>query len=173
MSRLHIANFQEAPRESAIAASALGLGEVVKLQAGAVAGTRYALRVTAAADVQAPGLWGVVMKVKADPTQVAVSTAPVNLGDRTVTIASGDLVTVIGMGAILEYHQALLHDSLNPDNSGATPLVGHSLGVSTTGSTAKWSTAATTSLTNVGVTIHVGRVFRTFAKKVLIKIVAA
>jgi hypothetical protein len=171
MSRLHVANYQEARRYTAIANATLQLGEIIKIVAGATAGTRYAARSTAVGDVQKTTLWGVVMKISSDAQQVASTTASAATGDRTVTIASGDAVVQVGAGAVIEYHQALLHDSLDPDRGGVTPLVGDSLGIATSGSLCRWTTAASTSYTNVGTTIHVGRVFRTFGKKVLIQLV--
>lgn len=171
MSRLHIANYQEAPRETVLAAEALNLGEIIQVVSGAVAGTRYCKRATAVGQVQSTLNWGVVMKISADPFQVSSSTVAAELGNRVVSIASGDAVVHVGPGAIIEYHQSLLHDSLDPDRSGTTPAIGTSLGIATSGSQTRWAAAASTSFANVGTTIHVGKVFRTFGKKVLVKLV--
>jgi hypothetical protein len=171
MSKMHIANYQDAPRWSCVAAADMDLGEVVKITTGAVTGQRYAARVTAAGDVQKPGLWGVVMKISADPFQVSTSNVNTDLGNRVVSVKSGDAVVQVAAGAIVEYDPSLFHSSLDPSNGGTTPTVGDSLGVNTTGTTAKWSTAAATSLSGVGTTINVARVFRTFGTKVLVQLV--
>lgn len=173
MSLLHIANYFEAPRLTVNAAVDLDLGEVIKVVTGAVTGARYAQRVTAAADVQKAGQWGVAMKISADPFQVSSSTVSSALGDRIVTIASGDAIVQVGAGAIIEFHRSLFHDSLDPDRSGVLPVVGDSLGVATSSSKARFSSAASSSLTNVGTTIHVARVFRTFGTKVLVQLFEA
>lgn len=172
--QMHIANYQDAPRFSCIASTAMGLCEVIKITTGAVTGQRYAARVTVAADVQARALWGVALKISADPFQVSTSSVALTVaGDRRVAISSGDQMVQVGAGAVIEIDAALLHSSLDPDRAGSTPAVGASLGVNTSGTTALFSTAAQTSLTNVGTTIHIARVYRTFGKKVLIQLTEA
>ncbi len=170
---MQIANLYDAPRWTGIAATDLDLCEVVKVTTGAVTGQRYLARVTASGDVQKPGLWGVAWKVSSDPYQVStsLSTVPTRLGSRVVTILSGDAIVQVGVGAIIEVDASMLHSSLDANNSGVTPTVGQSLGIATSGSKAKFSTAASTSLAGVGTTIHVARVFRTFGTKLLIELV--
>lgn len=165
-----IANYQESKRFSCLAAGVMTIGEVIKIQTGAIVGARYATQVTTAADVQKQGLWGVVMKISADPFQVSTSTAPVSLGIRTISIATGDAVVQIAasVDTILEYDVSLLHSSLDPANSGATPAVGASLGIATSGGFARFSAAASTSLTGVGTSINVARVFQTFGTRIQI-----
>lgn len=173
MSLFHVANYFEASRLTVLSAVALDLGEVIKVVTGAVTGQRYAQRVTVAADVQAKGQWGVSMKISADPVQVSTSTVSSTLGNRIVAIASGDSIVNVGAGAIIEYDRSLFHDSLDPDRTGVLPTVGASLGVATSGSKTRWSSAASSSLTNVGTSIHVARVYRTFGKKVLVQLFEA
>jgi hypothetical protein len=90
-----------------------------------------------------------------------------------VSIASGDAIVQVGAGAIIEYDRSLFHDSIDPDRGGVLPVVGQSLGVATSGSKTRWTTAASSSLTNVGTSIHVARVYRTFGKKVLVQLFEA
>lgn len=172
--KLQIANYQDSDRRTVIAGQAMSVGDVIKIisdTSSTLVGQRKAVLVTAAADVQNAGQWGVAFKVSSDPFAVSTSTVNSALGTRITTIASGDLIVECRRGTILEYDNSLLHSSLDPDNGGTTPTVGTSLGINTS-SGAKWSSAAQTSLTNVGTTIHVGRVFKVFGKKVLIELVA-
>jgi hypothetical protein len=171
MSKLHIANYQEAPRWSCVAAADMQLGEVIKITTGTVVGQRYCTRVAVAADVQSQGQWGIVTKVSADPFQVSTSSVPADLGNRIVSISTGDNVVQIAAGAIIEFDRSLFHSSLDPDRGGTLPTVGASLGVNIATGKALLSTAGATGLTGVGTTINVARVFRTFGTKVLVQLV--
>lgn len=161
--KLHIANFYDAQRHTAVAGEAIALGAVIKIvnQNGA----RKALTVADAdAALLVAGNYGVAFKVPTEPLSVTTTTAPAAWGNRTLTIASGDYIVQVDRGAILEYDVALLHDSLNPNNGGALPAAGAALGVKG----GKFCTAATSGAITSPV---VGRVFDIIGSKVRIQLV--
>lgn len=127
---LHIANYFDSSRRTAIAGEAIPLGSVIKLSA-APNGDRLA-QVVADADsaLLVAGNYGVAMKISTERLQVTkTSNVPQDWGSRLVTIASGDAIMEVARGAILEYDPSLLHTSLNPAAGGALPAVGAALAV--------------------------------------------
>lgn len=166
MSLVHIANYFDAPRGTCTAGAALDQGGVIYLSPDG-SGGRKALAPTAGAQLLA-GNYGVVLKISADPFQVTASTVNADsgrdLGSRLVTIASGDKVVEVGPGAIIEYHASMLHSSLDPSRSGATPAVGAALAVKD----GLWADAGAASAITTPV---IGRVHKTFGTKVLVKVV--
>lgn len=127
---LHIANYFDASRRTAIAGEAIPLGSVIKLSA-APNGDRRAL-VVADADsaLLVPGNYGVALKISTLQLQVTESNnVPAEFGTRLVAINSGDAIIEVARGAILEYDPSLLHNSLNPAQGGALPAVGAALAV--------------------------------------------
>jgi hypothetical protein len=126
---LHIANFYDAPRRTAIAGEAIPLGAVIKLDNAA--GERTALVVDDAdAAILLPGTYGVAMKVSNQALQVSSSDGvPADFGTRLTAIATGDAIMEIGRGAIIEYDPSLLHASLDAARSGVAPVAGDALGV--------------------------------------------
>lgn len=164
--KLHIANFYDAPRHTAIAGAAVDLGAVIKIDQGP-AGERRALQVTDAdSALLVKGNYGVAVKVSADQLQVSevVSGVPSDWGSRIVAIASGDAIVQVGPGAIIEYDPSLLHSSLNPSAGGALPTVGTALGLKG----GKFCTTGTASAITSPV---VGRVFDVLGGKVRIELV--
>lgn len=128
MSKLHIANFFDAPRWTVRAGAALAEGQVIRIVNQN--GERTALPVADGdAALLVAGNYGVAFKVNVDPLGVTESTAPAAFGDRTVSLDSGDYVGMVDRTGIVEYDVSLLHDSLNPNNGGALPVAGAALGV--------------------------------------------
>lgn len=161
--KLHVANFYDAPRHTAVAGEAIALGAVIKIVNDG--GTRKAMTVADAdAALLVAGNYGVAYKVNAQENAVTSSTAPAAFGDRTGPIASGDLIVQVDRGAILEYDVSLLHDSLNPNAGGALPAAGAALGVKG----GKFCTAGTSGAITSPV---VGRVFDLIGSKVRIQLV--
>lgn len=126
--KLHIANYLEADRRTAIAGEALALGAIVKIS-GNAKNQRVARAVTAQADLQKPGAYGIAFKVSSDPLQVTSSTVPSEMGNRIVSIASGDFIVECRKGTIMEYDPSLLDASLDPARGGTLPTPGQDLGV--------------------------------------------
>lgn len=126
--KLHIANFFEADRRTAVAGEDLALGAIVKI-AGNAKNQRVATTVTAQADIQKPGAYGIAFKVSSDPLQVTSSTVPSEMGTREVTIKSGDFIVECRKGTIMEYDPSLLHASLDPARAGTLPAVGDALAI--------------------------------------------
>ena len=161
--KLHIANFYDAPRHTAVAGEAIALGAVIKIVNDG--GTRKAMTLgNADSALLVAGNNGVAFKVNAQDMAVSESTASAATGDRTGPIASGDLIVQVDRGAILEYDVALLHDSLNPNEGGALPAAGAALGVVG----GKFCTTGTASAITSPV---VGRVFDIIGSKVRIQLV--
>ena len=127
---LHIANFYDSSRRTAIAGEAIPLGSVIKLSAAAN-GDRLA-QVVADADsaLLVAGNYGVAYKISTEQLQVTkTSNVPQDWGSRLNTIVSGDAIVEVARGAILEYDPSLLHNSLNPAQGGALPAVGAALAI--------------------------------------------
>ena len=128
--KLHVANFFDAPRLTGVAGEAIPEGSVILLFGSNAAGERVFKAVTnGQSALLVNGNYGVALKISKEPNAVASSTAPASFGDRTVTIVSGDLITQVKRGAILEYSVSLLHDSLNPNTAGTLPVAGAALGI--------------------------------------------
>jgi hypothetical protein len=129
---LHIANYFDADRRSAIAGNDLSMGAVCKVTADSN-NERVLNAVTVTGDLANIGAYGVAFKVSSDPLQVDTSTVPTAfLGDRTVSIKSGDRIVEVRRGAILEYAPSILDASLDPARSGALPVAGATLAVKPT-----------------------------------------
>lgn len=124
---LNIANYVEADRRSAKAGATITQGQVCYVQDDG-SGNRWLFPVldTDAAKLL-PGNYGIAFKVSTDPDQVhttSLSTGQLaELGDRRISIASGDWIVECGQGTKMEYSADLLHTSLDPDNGGALPTV--------------------------------------------------
>jgi hypothetical protein len=164
--KLHIANFFDAPRHTAVAGEDIALGAVIKIAPNA-AGERGALQVMDADAAQlVPGKYGVAVKVSGDSLQVSETLfgVPQEWGNRVVEIYSGDAIVQVGPGAILEYDPGLLHDSLNPAEGGALPVVGEALAV-------KGGLFAKSNVSGAITTPVVGRVFDVLGGKVRIELV--
>lgn len=161
--KLHIANFYDATRHTAVAGEAIDLGAVIKIVNDG--GTRKAMTLADAdSALLVAGNYGVAYKVNVDPNAVSESTAAAATGDRTSPIVSGDLIVQVDRGAILEYDVTLLHDSLNPAEGGALPAAGAALGIKG----GLFCTAGTASAITNPV---VGRVFDIIGSKVRIQLV--
>lgn len=164
--KLHIANFYDATRHTAVAGEDIALGAVIKIGPG-TGNEREALQVTdsdAAALVS--GKFGVAFKVSGDSLQVSESLygVPSDWGSRVVAIYSGDAIVQVGAGAIIEYDPSLLHDSLNPAEGGTLPVVGEALAV-------KGGLFAKSNVAGAITTPVVGRVFDVLGGKVRIELV--
>lgn len=160
---LHIANLMDSERFTAQAATAIPLGSVVYVS-GMTAGVRQATIVASAADLK-NGLYGVAFAVSTDPEQVTESTVPASWGSRVVSIATGDYITMVMPGAIIEYDASLLDDTLNPAEGGTLPAVGDALELLS----GKFCTVAAAGIAAP----IVGRVFDVFGNKVQIKLIDA
>lgn len=124
-----VLNWYDADRRTVVADEAMAIGDVVKVVTNAD-GQRHITKLGDTDDALAlSGNIGIVFKVAGTADSVQESTAAAATGDRTVSIASGDLVTLVRK-AIVEYNADELHASLDPDNSGTLPAVGADLGVS-------------------------------------------
>lgn len=164
MGTLHIANFWECDRISAVAGEAMTPGMVVKVsddnsgqrKLNKLADTDSALLVA--------GKYAVVTKEILDPYQVDTSTAPVDFGSHLVSIASGDTVLELRRLAKLEFTPDLLDASLDPSRGGTTPTVGTALAV-------KGALFCAASVSGAITSPVVGRVLRVFGTKVVIELV--
>lgn len=162
MSYLHVANFYECDRVSAVAAAALAQGVVCSVSDTGT-GERF---LTAMSASPVTGAYCIVAKESVDPFEVSDSTVPQILaGSRIPTIASGDAVLELRRGVKVEYSADLLDDSLNPANSGATPTVGQKLAVKN----GKW--AATGAAGVVSGSAGIGEVFRVFGTNVVVELI--
>lgn len=163
MTRMHIANYFDADRFTCRAGEDMDPGDIIRIEDDG-AGGRRAMKVTQQSDLVA-GNWGVVMKVSADPLQVVASTvntdSRADLGDRIITISSGDDVVQVNNG-IIEMPAEEVDASLDPARSGTLPSVGDALAVVS----AKWCDAGAGGAITTPV---VGRVYRVFGTKILIK----
>ena len=125
---MNIANWTDADRRSVVASAAITMGSVVKLEDDGAGSREATMLDDADAALLVSGGYGVAFKVAARADQVASSSGvPTRLGDRTVTIATGDQMLEMRKGSIIEYLPAELHDSLNPGQSGTLPAVGDAL----------------------------------------------
>lgn len=126
---LHVANYFEADRRSAVAGNDLPMGTVCAVTTNA-AGDRVLNAVTVVGDIQKTGAYAIALKVSADPLQVDVTSVPVELlGNRVVTIKSGDRIVECRRGSIMEYSPTICDASLDPARAGALPIAGDSLGI--------------------------------------------
>jgi len=164
--KLHIANFYDAPRHTAVAGEDIALGAVIKISA-ATNGERKALTVgdSDAAELVA-GKYGVAAKVSVDQLQVSESLygVPTEWGSRVVAIKSGDAIVQVAKGAIIEYDPSLLHDSLNPIAAGNLPVVGEALAI-------KGGKFCKANVSGAITSPVVGRVFDVLGGKVRIELV--
>lgn len=126
---IHVANFFEADRRSAVAAGVIPLGSVCVATQGTTAASRSVTPVTTDADIAKTGAVSIVIKVSSDPLQVDSSTVPTELGNRLVAIKAGDAVVECRAGSIVAYDPSLLDASLDPARAGTLPVVGVLLGV--------------------------------------------
>lgn len=136
---INIANFFDADRRSAKAGETMSIGMVVKVRTTAetalYTGSERELMKLANGDsaLMVAGGVGVVYKVSANADQVDTTTLTAaqlaNMGDRRVTIASGDQVVEVRRGAIIEYAMSDLDASLDTARGGALPVAGAALGV--------------------------------------------
>jgi hypothetical protein len=163
MSKLHIANFFDAPRWTVRAGQDLAEGQVIRIvnQGGertavAVANGDSALLVA--------GNYGVAFKVNVDPLGVDTSSAPAAFGDRTLNLNSGDYIVQVDRTGILEYDVSLLHSSLDPNRGGALPVAGTALGV-------VGSLFCTTGTASAITSPVIGRVFDVLGSKVRVILV--
>jgi hypothetical protein len=164
--KLHIANFMDATRHTAVAGEDIALGAVIKIGTNA-AGERLALTVADAdAALLVAGKYGVAFKVSVDQLQVTESLygVPSEWGSRVVAIKSGDAIVQAAPGAIIEYDPTLLHDSLNPAASGALPIVGEALAI-------KGGKFCKANVASAITSPVVGRVFDVLGGKVRIELV--
>lgn len=129
---LHIANFADADRRTAVAGEVLALGVVTIASENVATGARKLMRVTAAAQMKV-GVTGVALKVSADADAATASTVntdtAANTGSRIVTIAAGDLIIECRRGSIMHFDVSLLDASLDPARAGVLPNPGEALGV--------------------------------------------
>lgn len=128
MSKLHIANFFDAPRWTVRAGQNLVEGQVIRIVNQGGERTAVLVADGDAAELT-PGNYGVAYKVNVDPLGVTTSSAPAAFGDRTLQLDSGDYIVQVDRNGILEYDVSLLHDSLNPNQGGTLPVAGDDLGV--------------------------------------------
>lgn len=131
---IHIANYFEADRRSAVAGEDMALGCVTVASPDGT-GQRELNKLTAQNEIK-PGIVGIAFKVSADPLQVSSSTVSESLGDRSVSIKAGDQIVEVRVGAMVEYDVSLLDDSLNPGATvpGTLPDVGDALAINPTNS---------------------------------------
>lgn len=163
----HVVNFKYADMETATAGAAMNIGDIGLVTEGASGAIREVNPIGDTDDALVlEGNVGVVIKFPADALEVATSTAAPSTGDRVPSIALGDLVVLVGKGAILEYDADELDNSLNPAQSGTTPTVGDDIGISSS----KFSDIATAVSAGIAVPV-IARVHRTFGTKVQIKLV--
>jgi hypothetical protein len=126
MAQLHVANFYDADRRSAVChqTGGMALGQVIKITDDGAGARKALLLGNGDAALLVAGNYGVAFKVSTDPNQVPVSTLDADrFGSRVITIASGDDIVELRRGSIIEYPASLLHSSLDPDRSGTLPEV--------------------------------------------------
>ncbi len=163
----HVVNFKYADMETATAGAAMNIGDIGLVTEGATGDIRQVDPIGDTDDLLVlEGNVGVVIKFPADALEVATSTAQPSTGDRVPSIATGDLVVLVGKGAILEYDADELDDSLNPGQGGTTPTLGDDIGISS----AKFSDIATAVSAGIAVPV-IARVHKLFGTKVQIKLV--
>jgi len=115
--KVHVANYYESSRLSAIAGEAMPVGAVCKITNNG--GVRTLLKLLDG-DTITPGKYCVALKVSADPYQVDSTTVPTFTGDRTVSISTGDAVVAVTK-AIIEFDASVVHASLDPARGGTLP----------------------------------------------------
>src|SRR4051812_14526622 len=124
---LHVANYFDAERRSAVAGNDLAMGAVCAVTTNS-SGDRVLNTITVVGDIQKTGAYGIALKVSPDPLQVDVTSVPVELlGNRVVTIKSGDRIVECRRGSIMEYSPTICDASLDPARAGALPNAGDSL----------------------------------------------
>lgn len=128
MSTLHIANFFECDRTSAVAGETMTPGMIVKASADAT-GQRKLLKLLDADSASlVAGLYAIVTKEAVDADEVETTTANTSVsGNRVVSISSGDAVLELRRGVKIEVSPDLLHSSLDPSQGGTLPAAGDSL----------------------------------------------
>ena len=124
---LHVANFYECDRISAVAAAGLTVGMVVTVTDDG-AGQRLLTQMANGAAI-VKGCYAIVAKELVDPYEVVASTATADTGFRTVSINAGDNVLELRRGVKAEYSPDMFDASLDPARSGTLPTVGQQLGV--------------------------------------------
>lgn len=124
---MHIENFFECDRLSAVAGEAMSTGMIVKVS-DTGAGERKLMKLLDA-DTPAVGNYAIVTKELVDPYEVAVTTAPSDTGIRTVSISTGDAVLELRRGTKVRMSLDLLDASLDPARAGTLPAVGDQLKV--------------------------------------------
>lgn len=157
MGQLHIANFFECDRLSAVAWETMTPGMIVKVSDTGT-GERKLLKLANADSAElVAGKYAIVTKEMVDAEEVTVSTASAATGVRTVSIASGDAVLELRRGVQVEYPADLLHSSLDPARAGTTPSVGDKLEIKDSLPCAVGTASAITS----PIVLRVTRVFGT------------
>ena len=119
---MHISNFFECDRLSAVAGEAMSTGMIVKVS-DTGKGERKLMKLLDA-DTPAAGAYAIVTKELVDPNEVDATTAGADTGIRTVSIASGDPVLELRKGVKVRMSLDLLHSSLDPNRAGTLPAVG-------------------------------------------------
>lgn len=162
---IHIANFYEADRRTAVAGENMTQGMVVKIDQSASGERRlYKLLNTDSAELVAAN-YAVVAKFSVDPDQVESTTAPSPTRDRTtVNVLSGDMVVEVRRGSIIEFSADLLHSSLDPARSGATPAATDTLAI-------KDSLFCKTDVASAITSPVVARVYKVYGTAVLVELV--
>lgn len=114
---LHVANYFEADRRTAVAGEAIPLGSVIKINDDNKGFRRATIVQDAQASSLVAGNYGVALKVSSDPLQVSSSTVTdAAMGSRLVSILSGDLIVECRRGSIMEYDVSLLDASITAAN---------------------------------------------------------
>jgi len=163
--KLHIANFYDAPRNTAVAGEDIAMGAVIAISN--VSGARTAMQLTDDdEDLLLPGMYGIAYKVSVESLQVSETLygVPVDWGSRVVAISEGDLIVQVGRTAIVEYEPSLLHASLDPARAGTLPVVGETLGI-------KGGLFCKANVTDAIVAPVIGRVFDVLSGKVRVELV--
>jgi hypothetical protein len=124
---IHVQNFYECDRLSAVAGETMSTGMVVKVSDN-TKGERKLLKLLDA-DTPVLGKYAIVTKELVDPFEVISSTATSDTGIRTVSIASGDAVLELRRGVKVLMSLDLFDASLDPARSGTLPAVGDQLKV--------------------------------------------
>lgn len=162
MSKIHVANLKAADRKTILAWADMDIGDVIKVVDDG-AGGRAALPLTLAGEV-VHGKYKVAMKFSADPLNVHESTVDADsgreLGNRILTIKSGDFIVALGPGSIIEYPR----DELDASLEFASLDVGDFLAIEASNS--KFALITSGDIT----TPVIAQVYETFGTKVLVEI---
>lgn len=161
---IHIANFLESDRLSAKAGETMTQGMVVKVRSDLKGGRELMKVANGDSALLVAGNYAIIYKVSTEAAQVISSTAPAALGDRTVTIVSGDQVVEVRRGAKVEYTADLVDASLDPARAGTTPTPGDKLEIVG----ALWCKAGTSSSITSPIC---GRVLRVFGTNFVVELV--